>query len=943
MFLPDSLKMHVEGRLFSTDAARQHRSAQIILDRFANQPGVILGDEVGMGKTFVALAVVSAFVTRDPTRPVVVMVPGGVVSKWERDSETFRVACLRGEKDRSQFRVKSADSGAAFLKLLDDPVATRASVIILGHGALSRRLADRWIKLAVLQAAIKGRHGVRDLRERLARFGPMILERTKQATESYKLYLELLDTSPDRWKSILVKANRMDAAEDDPVPGHFLEALAHVDLSKVLERVVDVLPTHTSANIKDRIRQARAALDSADSGVLPAVWNAALKRMNLSLPLLVLDEAHRVRNGGTQLAQLLAETKEGLDTAGQLAGRFDRMLFLTATPFQLGHSELRNVLNRFGAIAWKGKQAPAMSRSQFDESIDRLHQRLDEMQLATDRFERVWKRLVPADLDEASDAFGEQWWSRLSGDGSDVRSGGDNVRIRSVMLAFRDAQAAIRVAQESLQVWVIRNARSRFLPEPFNTVRRRERIEGANMLESGAGQQGGGLRVTAGNALPFLLAARINTLPECPRVFVDGIASSYEALLYTHADEVHDRTPGASGTGVSGGALSGATMKGNWYVDQLRLAASVMGDKGRDQHPKIKATVDLAMSLWRRGEKVLIFCHFRQTGSALHRYLSEAMLAEIESQASKRIGCPPDEVAAELRRIADTLDKDRPAAKRVAEFLMAMLRQFDSLANEALQESLQEILLRFLRTPTFLVRFADLSGTMNPEEWVSNMFMQQDASGLSLESVIRQFLEFLSRRSSDHDRLQYLEALRRLQTGSHAGPEVDQSFADDDLQEGERTKLVANVRRVYGATRQETRDRIMLTFNTPFYPEILIASSVMAEGVDLHLNCRHVIHHDLDWNPSALEQRTGRIDRLGAKAEQCGHSIMVYLPYVEGCQDEKLFRVVMDRERWFSVVMGAEASMERVLKLNAWELDQMAGQIAIPEALAESLQLQLSV
>ena len=116
---------------------------------------------------------------------------------------------------------------------------------------------------------------------------------------------------------------------------------------------------------------------------------------------------------------------------------------------------------------------------------------------------------------------------------------------------------------------------------------------------------------------------------------------------------------------------------------------------------------------------------------------------------------------------------------------------------------------------------------------------------------------------------------------------------------------MANVRRVYGDTRQETRDRIMLTFNTPFYPEILIASSVMAEGVDLHLNCRHVIHHDLDWNPSSLEQRTGRIDRLGAKAERSGHPIRVYLPYLEGCQDEKLFRVVMDRERWFGVVMGA--------------------------------------
>ena len=62
MILPDSLNLHVEGRLSEADAKRQARSAQVILERFRTQPGVILGDEVGMGKTFVALAVAAAFV-----------------------------------------------------------------------------------------------------------------------------------------------------------------------------------------------------------------------------------------------------------------------------------------------------------------------------------------------------------------------------------------------------------------------------------------------------------------------------------------------------------------------------------------------------------------------------------------------------------------------------------------------------------------------------------------------------------------------------------------------------------------------------------------------------------------------------------------------------------------------------------------------------------------
>ncbi len=129
----------------------------------------------------------------------------------------------------------------------------------------------------------------------------------------------------------------------------------------------------------------------------------------------------------------------------------------------------------------------------------------------------------------------------------------------------------------------------------------------------------------------------------------------------------------------------------------------------------------------------------------------------------------------------------------------------------------------------------------------------------------------------------------------------------------------------------------MLSFNTPFYPEILIASSVMAEGVDLHLNCRHVIHHDLCWNPSTLEQRTGRVDRVGAKAERSGKSIYVYLPYLSATQDEKMFRVVTDRERWFSVVMGEK------FDLNEQSTEQLSARIPLPESLAHQLALRLEV
>ena len=129
----------------------------------------------------------------------------------------------------------------------------------------------------------------------------------------------------------------------------------------------------------------------------------------------------------------------------------------------------------------------------------------------------------------------------------------------------------------------------------------------------------------------------------------------------------------------------------------------------------------------------------------------------------------------------------------------------------------------------------------------------------------------------------------------------------------------------------------MLTFNTPFFPEVLISSAVMGEGVDLHHECRHTVHHDLDWNPSVLEQRTGRLDRLGSKAEVTGLPIVVYEPFLEGTQDEKQFRVVKDRERWFNVVMGEK------LELDERSTERLAERVPLPAEAAAEIALRLEV
>lgn len=101
------------------------------------------------------------------------------------------------------------------------------------------------------------------------------------------------------------------------------------------------------------------------------------------------------------------------------------------------------------------------------------------------------------------------------------------------------------------------------------------------------------------------------------------------------------------------------------------------------------------------------------------------------------------------------------------------------------------------------------------------------------------------------------------------------------------------------------------------------------------MNCRYVIHHDLCWNPSTLEQRIGRVDRINAKAERVKKSIHVYLPYLGATQDEKMYRVVRDRERWFQVLMGEE------YRLDEMTTERLEKRLPFPEGAARELAFEL--
>jgi len=139
----------------------------------------------------------------------------------------------------------------------------------------------------------------------------------------------------------------------------------------------------------------------------------------------------------------------------------------------------------------------------------------------------------------------------------------------------------------------------------------------------------------------------------------------------------------------------------------------------------------------------------------------------------------------------------------------------------------------------------------------------------------------------------------------------------------------------------ETRERIKEAFNTPFYPVVIIGNKVMQEGIDLHRNCRRIVHHDLVWNPAQLEQRVGRIDRIGClfrREKASGDDLScleIYYPLVNRAIDIRIYRVVKEREKWLNFLLGTPPE-----DFNRYDLSDTPS-IPLPSELSKDLTVRL--
>lgn len=986
-------------------AKRQERTIDAVLRRLYNDDDerrreiVLLADEVGLGKTFVALGVAWSVLHRRSTAglsigPVLVVTPHAhaLFRKWEREAERF----VRLVAPPSiGFDVKTASTPHDLAHALRK---RKPTLVIARMSAFSGRLHQLdTARLAAIHSLLH-MDGLRlSMDERLDMLSDW--EATRESLD--------LRSSRAAWEA-----------------ARYTHEVGFGDSQiRAAWRRLEVADPQLCDRIKDSWKRARSGRPKRASfwEDLRELCRAALgQSVPHSLPLVIVDEIHNWKNHPASWSRFL-------HTLGR---RTDRLLGMSATPFQLGPHELIQVLNLRRCIGLSTERAAFL-----DDRAGALGADLQQAGEAGESLRRAW-----ADVDERDVNDIEGAWV-VHGEGAPPH--GLPPRLQRALRALIDVREAHGRLGRSLRPFLLRHRRD--VSHRAWWVGRK-----ADPRSLAAGARGSALRWG-------------------PGLDVSGDAELVHYLMMRAVQE-QKRGRGATSLGADlGGSyaffregelrrmLPGRNEEAGRYLNLVDRAVTGNGH----EHPKVAVTAERAFRAWLMGDKTLIFCFNIATVRAVQAAVHNRIDAHCTDVLTTALNCDTDELELRLknfqkrlyhyRQSVFLLFQDHPLAgpkgrvprrhalrKRDVIEVAGRLarggpprdrsRRFDRRRVLAATEQvlvarwkesahgdtwLEEVLgpLQLAETiPTTLdlilapdwpahrrrvvegvlreaevdelpddeniavaeqhARSEDIAAwkdvlegragqaTLAPylgkreievpsllTRWHSDSLAQLPGSLRALAArMLRRMVRlpgFLARfilddpatrrdiddDAADDDRTSLIH--RRYQTPPAAGESARERFDAylETLQKavGLKEQIAAYddasrnrdiVTRVTGSVASSERDRLFTGFNTPLVPEVLIVTTVGQEGIDLHRECRHVIHHDLPWNPATLEQRTGRVDRIGSKTERLrgrGNEdcyLDVAVPYVAGTYDEHRFRVVHGRAHVFEVTLGGKYAVD---------------------------------
>lgn len=136
--------------------------------------------------------------------------------------------------------------------------------------------------------------------------------------------------------------------------------------------------------------------------------------------------------------------------------------------------------------------------------------------------------------------------------------------------------------------------------------------------------------------------------------------------------------------------------------------------------------------------------------------------------------------------------------------------------------------------------------------------------------------------------------------------------------------------KMHGSVKRD-RDLLLRDFADAQGPCVLLTSEVGGEGLDLQF-CRVLVNYDLPWNPMRVEQRIGRIDRIGQRSP----SVEIFSLVCEGTIEARVYDRLYERLNLIERTLGG---FEPILGALVKELeDRLLDPKLLPEEVDRELE-----
>ena len=318
------------------------------------------------------------------------------------------------------------------------------------------------------------------------------------------------------------------------------------------------------------------------------------------------------------------------------------------------------------------------------------------------------------------------------------------------------------------------------------------------------------------------------------------------------ADEAHHLTPGTD----RGGAVARLASRATWCV--LLSATPHSGDAAAFEYLKNVGARGDAITIFRRGRVDVGLATARRSHVlAVRPTADEAALFTALDQYTRALWHERGRHDHAVKLIAITLSRRAASSSRaIARTLARRLALLGPAAAEPLQPSLP---------------------------WDDD----DDADGIEADAVLstpglenataeRTCLERLILLSRQCETSSKIRRLMRLLDRVQEPVVVFTEYRDSLEAVVEALHSIRKVAAIHGGMPIDLRRAAVDAFNDGRI-DVLVATDAAGEGLNLHHRSRLVVDLELPWNPLRLEQRVGRVDRLGQR--RTVHAIRLFHPH----------------------------------------------------------------